>query len=627
MIRRLTAALDRAKLRLKQMVRSLNRARLRKRHAKRHAVYSDWVMRYDTLGEVERDLLRTRMEKITSPPRISVLLPTYRPNLVWFQEAVESVRHQIYPHWQLCICDDGSKSTALDRYLAEICAADDRIRVVQRPSNGQICHASNSALEIADGEWTALLDHEDILPEHALLLVAESVRAFPEAGLMYSDEDKLGPDGQREGPHFKPDWNYDLCLGQNMVCHVTAIRTDLIRQIGGFRPGLEGAQDHDLVLRAIEHLSARQIVHIPHVLYHWRIHDAGSAGDAQSKPDATLAGLKAVNEHLERTGRPARAQMVGNGRYRVSWDAPDPLPLVSILIPTRNQVGLLKQCIETLERLTDYAPREVLIIDNGSSDQAALEYLETLRHRAGYRVLRDDRPFNFSALNNLGAREARGEYLVLLNNDIEVIEADWLKEMVSLAVRPEAGAVGAKLLYPDGTIQHGGILLGIGSTAETPGVAGHAFKGLGRNAPGYSGRAQITQSWAAVTGACLVMSKAKFQEVGGLNDDQLAVAYNDVDLCLRAREAGYTNLWTPHAVLIHHESISRGRDTSTHGRGRLAKEMGWMVGRWSQVLLADPASNPNLSLAKPDFALADPPRVGWERPWFESLQAPRDSLG
>ncbi|MFN5511105.1 MAG: glycosyltransferase family 2 protein [Burkholderiales bacterium] len=612
------ATLDRARLDLKQWIRSLNRARLRRRRAKRRADYADWIAKYDTIGPAERQWLVERLNRIASPPRISVLIPTYKPNMAWFREAVESVQRQIYPHWQLCIADDASASEALDQYLQELQASDDRIRVVRRDTNGHICHASNSALALAQGEWIALLDHDDVLPEHALLFVAEAIRAFPEAGLIYSDEDHLGPDGERESPYFKPDWNYDLCLGQNMVCHLCVIHADLVQRTGGFRPGLEGAQDHDLVLRVVEHLQPEQIIHIPHVLYHWRIHNNSTAGDAQSKPYARAAGLRAVSEHLQRTGKAAHAELVGNGRYRVHWELPSSPPLASILIPTRNQVGLLRQCIETLERLTDYPNREVLIIDNGSDDAAALRYLDSLRHRSGYQVIRDDRPFNYSALNNLAARKARGDFLVLLNNDIEILEPGWLTEMISIAARPEVGAVGAKLLYPDRTIQHAGVLLGIGTTEDSQGVAGPALKGLDGHAGGPGGRAILTQSWSAVTAACMVVSKARFDQVGGLDELHLAVAYNDVDLCLRLREAGFINIFTPHAVLIHHESISRGRDVSSRNVERFNKERDWMIQRWATLLRRDPCSNPNLSLAQGDLRLADPPRVDWQYPWFEA---------
>ena len=614
--------LARAGLHLKQALRSLNRRRLRHRRERKRAAYADWVARHDSLGEAERSALRQRLAALPATPLLSVLMPTWRPDLALFSAAVVSVQGQLYPHWQLCIADDASGSAELDALLAALQAGDARIRVVKRPQNGHICEASNSALALADGPWVLLLDHDDVLAPHALLLVAEAINACPDAGLIYSDEDKLGPAGQRENPNFKPDWNHDLCLAQNLVCHLAAIRSDLMRQIGGLRPGFEGAQDHDLVLRIAEHLQPRQIVHIPHVLYHWRMHAGSTAAGADVKPYAQEAGRRAVQEHLQRCGSAATVETVGSGRYRVRWPLPAALPLVSILIPTRNQLGLLRQCISTLDQLTDYPNRELIVIDNGSDEADALAYLRELEARPGVRVLRDPSPFNYSALNNLAAGQARGELLALLNNDIEVISAHWLREMVSQALRPGVGAVGAKLLYPDRTIQHGGVILGTDRGDGYGGVAGPAQKGLARHAGGYVGRALLAQSFSAVTAACLVIQKSRFDAVGGFDAEHLAVAYNDVDLCLRLREVGHTNLWTPYAELIHHESISRGRDISGKNLERFLRERAWMLQRWGDGLRFDPAYNLNLNGEQGDFALAEPPRHDWAVPWFKAPGRP-----
>ena len=614
--------LARAGLHLKQALRSLNRRRLRHRREGKRAAYADWVARHDTLGVAERAALRQRLGALPAMPRLSVLMPTFRPDLALFRAAVASVLGQLYPHWQLCIADDASGDPALDALLAEMQAGDARVNVVKRPRNGHICEASNSALALAEGAWVLLLDHDDVLPEHALLLVAEAINAFPDAGLIYSDEDKLGPEGQRENPNFKPDWNHDLCLAQNLVCHLAAIRSDLVRQIGGFRPGFEGAQDHDLVLRIAEQLQPRQIVHIPHVLYHWRMHAGSTAAGADVKPYAQEAGRRAVQAHLQRSASAATVDSVGSGRYRVRWPLPAALPLVSVIIPTRNQLGLLRQCISTLDQRTDYPNRELIVIDNGSDETDALAYLRALEARPGVRVLRNPSPFNYSALNNLAAQQARGELLALLNNDIEVIDGGWLREMVSQALRPGVGAVGAKLLYPDHTIQHGGVILGTDRGDGYGGVAGPAQKGLAQHAGGYVGRALLAQSFSAVTAACLVIQKARFNEVGGFDAEHLAVAYNDVDLCLRLREAGYTNVWTPHAELIHHESISRGRDISAKNLERFLRERAWMLERWGDALRFDPAYNLNLNAEQGDFALAEPPRHDWAVPWFKVAWRP-----
>lgn len=598
----------------KQAIRSLNRRRLRRRRTAQRATYAEWVAHHDSVDDAERARLQERLARIADPPLISILLPTYNPQPDWLHAAVDSVKAQIYPHWQLCVADDASTDSGVRALLDALSAGEPRLRVVRRERNGHICAASNSALELASGEFVALLDHDDTLAEHALLLVAEAVRRFPRAQLLYSDEDLLGPDGRRESPYFKPDWNPDLCLAQNMVCHLAAFRRTLLLEVGGFRPGFEGAQDHDLVLRCIERLAPDQIVHLPHVLYHWRSHPASTAGASESKPYASEAGRRAVQEHLDRRGVCAAATTIGAGRYRVEYALADPAPSVTIVIPTRNQVHLLRKCIETLTTSTDYPDFDVIVVDNGSDDAQALGYIDSLQSRERLRVLRLPlRPFNFSALNNRAVEQARGDVVVLMNNDIEVVEPGWLREMVSHAMRPEVGAVGARLLYPDGTLQHGGVVVGLGDA----GVASPAFKGSARRAGGHGGRAQLVQSYSAVTAACLAVRKALYRQVGGLDETHLAVAYNDVDFCLKLREAGYRNVWTPYATLIHHESVSRGRDAAGANVERFQREAAWMRQRWGHALDDDPAYNPNLNAATADFTLADVPRVSLGAAWFD----------
>lgn len=602
---------------LKQAVRSLNRRRLRRRRAAQRAGYAQWVAQHDTPDAQTRRALEARAAAIAKPPLLSVIVPTYNPRAEWMQALFDCLRAQIYPHWQLCIADDASPDPQTQPLLQRLAAGDARVRLMRRESNGHISAASNSALELAEGEFVVMLDHDDVLAPHALLMVAEAVRRFPQARLFYSDEDKLGPDGERESPNFKPDWNHDLCLAQNFVCHLAAYERSLVAEVGGFRVGLEGSQDHDLVLRCVERLRPEQIVHIPHVLYHWRMHPDSTAGASESKPYTSEAGRRAVQEHLERCAVDAEVSIATTGRYRVRYRVRG-TPRVAVIIPTRNQAGLLAQCVETLVKLTDYPDYEVIVVDNGSDDERALRLLDTLSRRDRFRVLRDPTtPFNFSALNNRAVAQAEGaEFVVLMNNDIEVIEPGWLAEMVGHAARPHVGAVGARLLYPDRTLQHGGIVLGLGKAP--PRVASLAFKGLPERAGGHGGRAKTTQSYSAVTAACLAVRRARYLEVGGLDEDHLAVAYNDVDFCLRLREAGYTNVWTPYATLIHHESVSRGRDASATHAERFAREAAYMRERWGAVLDHDPAYNPNLNGVTADFALAEPPRVSLRTPWFET---------
>lgn len=564
--------------------------------------YGEWVRRYDTLGEGDRAALRVAVMGLARRPRISVVMPVYNPEPGWLLAAIESVRAQVYPDWQLCMADDASSDPAIRPILERAAEEDPRIRVVFRPHNGHIAAASNSALDLADGEWVALLDHDDRLAETALFWVAEAIAADPGLRVIYSDEDKLDGEGRRSDPYFKCAWNVDLFYSHNMISHLGVYRTELVRAVGGFREGFEGSQDYDLALRCIERIAPEEIHHIPRVLYHWRSHAESTAHDAAAKPYAIQAGERALNAHLTRCRVDARIAFIGHG-YRIRYALPAAPPLVSLIIPTRNGMPLLRQCVASILQKTTYPHYQILIVDNGSDDPKTLAFFQEIGTDARIRVVRDDRPFNFSALNNAAVRQADGTLVALVNDDIEVIAPDWLEEMVSLALQPQIGAVGARLLYPDGTLQHGGVILGLG------GVAGHAHKDLPRHHHGYFGRAALIQGLSAVTAACLVIRTAVYEEVGGLNERDLAVAFNDVDFCLRVRQAGYRNVWTPYAELYHHESASRGREDSPEKQARFAKEVAYMKQHWGDLLRNDPAYSPNLTLDREDFSLAWPPRV------------------
>lgn len=563
--------------------------------------YGDWVARFDTLSTDTQNELRTKQAAFSYRPLVSIVMPTYNTNNDWLTQVIESVQAQIYPNWELCIADDASPKPEVRATLGKLAKADPRIKVVFRPENGHISQASNSALALATGEWVALLDHDDLLSEHALFWVVECLNQHPDTDLIYSDEDKIDIHGNRSDPYFKCDWNLDLFYSHNLITHLGVYRTQIVREIGGFRVGLEGAQDYDLALRYIEACGQERIRHIPRILYHWRIHPESTAQSANSKPYAMLAGERALNEHFQRTGMAAKAELVNYG-YRVSYALPEAAPLVSIIIPTRNALALTRQCIDSIQAKTTYKNYEIIVVDNNSDDPATLAYFDGLRKQANVRVIRDERPFNYSALNNAAAKEARGEVLALLNNDIEVITADWLSEVVSLALLPGVGAVGAKLLYPDDTLQHGGVVLGIG------GVAGHSHKGFPRNHAGYVGRIGLRSSFSAVTAACLVVTKKNYFSVGGLNEAELTVALNDVDFCLKLKEHGLRNVWTPYAELYHHESATRGHENTPEKSARFEKERAYMKARWPDILANDPAYNPNLTLDQEDFSLASPPR-------------------
>jgi O-antigen biosynthesis protein len=552
--------------------------------------YPSWVEEFDTLKGEAISQMRRNVQIFAHQPLVSVVMPVHNPVMAWLDFAIQSLQSQIYTHWELCIADDASTDPAVRSALEQWMQADQRIKVVFRPQNGHISAASNSALALASGDWVALLDHDDLLAEHALYWVLDAINRQPDCKLIYSDVDKIDEYGVRSDPYFKCGWNQDLY-------HMA-----LVREVGGFRLGFEGAQDYDLALRCIERIAAEQVQHIGRVLYHWRMHAGSTAHDTDAKPYAMLAGERAINEHLARRGLDAKAEYLGHG-YRVRYALPAALPLVSLIIPTRNGLKLLRQCVESILAKTTYAWYEIIVMDNGSDDRATLRYLDELALKPNMRVVRDARPFNYSALNNAAVKVARGSVVGLVNNDIEVISPDWLTEMVSHALRPEVGAVGARLWYSDDTLQHAGVVLGI------HGVAGHVHRFLPRGNVGYCGRAALIQSFSAVTGACLVVRKALYEEVGGLNEVELQVACNDIDFCLRLREAGYRNIYTPYAELYHHESASRGFDDTPEKQARSAKEVAYMHQRWGDALRNDPAYSPNLTLDAEDFSLAWPPRV------------------
>ena len=564
--------------------------------------YAKWIVEYDTVSLEMRSIMQNHLQSYDINPLISVVMPVYNPNPVWLVEAIESVINQIYPKWELCIADDLSSDKAIRPILEHYMKEDERIKVVFRTQNGHISNATNSALEVVEGEWIALLDHDDTLSEHALFWVVDTINMYPNARMIYSDEDKINEQGNRFNPYFKCDWNPDLFYSHNMFSHLGVYSTELVRKAGDFRVGLEGSQDYDLALRCIELIESNQIYHIPRVLYHWRVHEESTAAASDAKPYAIIAGLRAINEHFNRININAKAESV-NYAYRVRYALPEILPLVSLIIPTRNGLNLLRQCIASILEKTTYSNYEILIVDNGSDELETLNYLKMLVSDLRIRVIRDDSPFNYSALNNAAVKVARGQIIGLINNDIEVISPDWLTEMVSHALRPEVGAVGARLWYSNDALQHGGVILGVG------GVANHAHKNLTKNSPGYMARATLIQSFSAVTAACLLIKKSIYNDVGGLNDVDLKVAFNDVDFCIRVREAGYRNIWTPYAELYHHESATRGVDDTPEKQVRFQKEIAYMQSTWSYALQNDPAYSPNLTICYEDFSLAWPPRI------------------
>jgi GT2 family glycosyltransferase len=546
-----------------------------------------------------------------------VLLPVHDPRPEDLREAIASVRRQVYEGWELCICDDASKDPRVRRILDEA-ASDPRVKLARSERNLGIAGASNAAFALASGDFVTLLDHDDVLAETALAELALAIERQPLTDMLYSDEDRL-EDGVRHTPFFKPDWDPEMLLGLNSVCHLMAIRRSLVEAIGGFRPGFEGSQDHDLALRASRATTPERIRHVPAVLYHWRLRPGESFSERHLDRCAD-ASRRAVAEHVRALPGGEDAVVVPNPWHRwfhrVIWPLPPEPPLVSVIVPTRDRADLLRVCLEGLFRRTDYQPFEVLIVDNGSSEAEALALLEAAAKDSRVRVLRDEGEFNFSRLNNRAAREAKGEVLVLLNNDIEITRHDWLREMVSQVLRPGVGTVGAKLLYPDGRIQHAGVALGLGRFDGGPGVAGHFGIGEPGDSFGYMGHNIVCRSVSANTAACLAVRRSVYLEVGGLDEENLAVAFNDVDFCLRVSRLGLRHVWTPFAEAVHHESASRGSDEAPAKVERFRREARHMREAWGPVLDADPYFNPNLSRVEGGWVPAIPCRR--RPPWREA---------
>lgn len=566
--------------------------------------YSRWVEIFDTLGETDRRVIRQHISEYARPPTISVLLPVHNPSLHALNESIWSVRKQLYPHLELCLADDASSDPGVREVLAGHAAGDERVKVAYCQDGSGISRTSNAALKMASGEFAALLRPGDLLSEHALFWVAEAVQQYPDAGLLYSDEDVMDAQGVRMAPYFKCDWNPFLFLGHDMIGHLGIYRTGLVRELGGFRTGYEGSHDYDLAARAIEKLGRDEIIHIPRILYHQR-------GTADGMPDCVSGDVHAgasrertINDHLRRMVMPARVEYVPKYRInRVKFDLPANYPLVSILIPTRNAEDLVRQCVESIIGKTTYPNYEIILIDNGSDKCEALSYFESLAKAHKIQVIRDDGPFNYSRLNNAAAEISQGEVLVLLNNDTEVVSPDWLGEMVSIALMPNVGAVGARLWYPNHTLQHGGVIIGIHR------IANHSHRGLAPEEAGYFGRCQMLQMYSAVTGACMAIRKDVYFEVGGLDEKALKVAFNDIDLCLKLREKGYWNVWTPNADLLHHESVTRGAEDTPEKIKRANNEVCHMKKRWPNSFFHDPAYNPNLTYEAEDFSFSTRPRV------------------
>jgi GT2 family glycosyltransferase len=546
--------------------------------------YQAWLQRH-RISPDQAATMREEAQQFTAQPLISIITPVFNTPVAWLEEAIDSVVAQIYENWELLLVDDASTDAETIAALPQFIARDSRIRFARREESGGISAASNDAIKIARGDWIGLLDHDDFLEPDALFQVVKVLQTHPDADLIYSDEDKLTENGF-EAPSLKPDWSPDFFLSYNYVCHFTCLRRKLAEEVAGFRPEFDGAQDYDLFLRVTERTN--RIHHVPRVLYHWRRGPTSVADNIRRKPLALEAGKRAIEEHLQRRGDPGHVAI--DWRTHAYWVKREiqTAKKISIIIPARDRIELLSRCVESLITKTRYHNYEIVIVNNDSVSEEARAYFSRMPHR----LLHFSGPFNFSALNNFAVEQTESPWLLFLNNDVEVIDGEWLSTMAEHVQRPEVGAVGARLLYPNNTIQHAGVVIGVGGIAE------HAFRGFPAEHAGVCRQLQVTRNYSCVTGACLLTRRDVFTEVGGFDEERLPVTFNDVDLCLKMRRAGYLVVYTPFAKLYHHESASRRRTIE-------ALETDVIRERWPELLERDPYYNPNLTRERADFSLGE----------------------
>ncbi|MCP6762834.1 MAG: glycosyltransferase family 2 protein [Fischerella sp. CENA71] len=559
----------------------------------RHQItYQKWI-EINQLTKQDITAANTQITQWQLRPKFSIIMPVYNVEATWLEKAIESVINQIYPDWELCIADDASTKPHINLILNHYSKLDSRIKVFFRTENGHISAASNTALDLATGDYIVLLDHDDELTIDALFENAKLINQHPDAEFIYSDEDKIDTKGNRFDPFFKPNWSPEYFYSCMYTCHLGVYHTNLIRKIGGFRSEYDGAQDYDLVLRVVE--QTRNIYHIPKILYHWRVISTSVASGEQAKPWAYIAARKALEAMLERSSYQGWVEETSRaGFFRVRRNIIGN-PLISIIIPSAGttintdsgELCLLENCIRSIQKLSSYHNFEIIVVDGYDIPKETLETIVSL----GVELVRCAEPFNFSMRINRGAAKAKGQFLLLLNDDTEVITPDWLESMLELAQQTEIGAVGAKLLFPDKKIQHVGVMI-------LGGNPGHAFHEVENDHPGYFCSNIVNRNYLAVTAACLMMRQEVYQQLGGLDED-FPLNYNDVDLCLKAHQAGYRNVVTPYAQLIHYESASRQK-------GLKPGEWNLLNNKWKnyfEQLGTDPYYNPNLSLKAPNFEL------------------------
>ena len=543
----------------------------------------------------ESELEKQREKNWKETPVFSIVVPAYRTPVLFLEQMIESVRSQTYPFWELCIANASPEDEQMAEVLQRYVQMDQRIHVKNLNKNLGIAENTNEAFSMASGTFVGLLDHDDLLAPQALYRMMERLEE-KEIDVFYTDEDKVTTDlAEHFQPHFKPDFNLDLLRSNNYITHFFVVRKELVRKVGGFRREYDGAQDYDFIFRCVE--QAGEICHIPEILYHWRTHKESTSDNPVSKMYAFEAGKRAIEGNLERCGVQAVVSHTKDlGFYQVEYPVQGS-PLVSVLIPNKDQKESLKKCLDSVFEKTTYSNYEIIIIENNSTESETFEYYRELQKRSNVKVITWKEGFNYSAINNFGEKEASGDYLLFLNNDVEVINPRWMEEMLGNCQRPEVGITGAKLYYPDDTIQHAGTIIGIG------GIAGHAFLNMPRSRTGYLHKASIQMNLSAVTAACMMMKRSVFEQIGGF-EEKLTVAFNDVDLCLRTVQAGYLVVYNPKVELYHYESKSRGSEDNEEKVRRFQREIEFMRSRWITILKeGDPNYNKNLTLSKWNYSL------------------------
>lgn len=576
--------------------------RLHERFEPEEVPYGPWYRAYIP---TEETLETQRKQKFDYSPLISIAVPAYQTPVEFLRQMIESLIVQTYSNWELCIVNASPDNEEMQKVLAEYSAGDSRVRFCNLKENLGIAENTNRAFAMTKGEFVGLLDHDDLLAPNALYEIVKILQDHPQADALYTDEDKVTTElDEHFQPHLKPDFNLDLLRSNNYICHFFVVRKSIVEKAGGFRKEFDGAQDYDFIFRCTE--NAGEVLHVPEILYHWRTHKASTADNPASKMYAFEAGKRAIEAHLERTGTKGEVSHTQDlGFYRVKYPVQGK-PLVSVIIPNKDEKETLQTCLEMLEKNTGYQNFEIIIVENNSTTDEIFRYYKELSGNRKIHLLRWGKEFNYSAINNFAVAHAKGEYLLFLNNDVKSINPDWLEEMLGVCQRPEVGGVGAKLIYPDNTIQHAGCVIGMG------GIAGHMFVDMPADRTGYLHKASLLQDMSAVTAACLLMKKEVFEQAGGFTEE-LAVAFNDVDLCLKVRKNGYLIVYDPYVKLYHMESKTRGAEDSKEKVRRFQTEIEYMRCHWIDILKnGDPCYNKNLSLTKWNYSLKPIPGMETE---------------